>query len=82
MSDTLAFLATWRDMGWAAALMLVGIAAVMIVALVLFIAAYGHPETKEMRAIRRKRRQRVAAMKLLRTTAERDCFRDAKGITR
>lgn len=78
----IAFLATWREMGWVAATVFTALALVILAMAVVALIAYLHPEAREKRAIRRRRTARVNAMRLLRSTAERVCFRDARGLSK
>lgn len=78
----IAFLSTYREMGWVAATVFTALALVILAMAIVALIAYLHPEAREKRALRRRRTARVNAMRLLRSTAERDCYRDFKEITR
>lgn len=80
----MAFLATWPHMGWVAATVLAVILAIVAGLLIAAVKVYMHPEAREKRAIRRRRRQRVKAMRVLQNSTAQTpvAFRDVRGIHR
>lgn len=75
----IAFLSTWREMGWTSALLLTGVVAAVATMLGIAIADHFSAHKREMRSIRKVRRQRLRAWETLRSTARRDIFREFHG---
>lgn len=84
------FARLWISLSWCHAAALMAIAFLAIFSLTFWLAWYFDPLRVEMRAIQRKRRKerkliaQTRAMLLKRhdSAADRDCFRDAKELTR
>lgn len=70
------------NMGWSAGLMFAASILGAGFCFVVWACAYWHPENREKRSIRRRRRKRVTMLRALRSTSQRIAYRDVAGIHR